>query len=197
MALNDSEMIARSVREPEAFGAIFDRHFDAIAGFCIRRIGVARGEDVAGDVFRWAFEHRQRFDLERGDARPWLFGIASNLVRESLRSAGRQQVAYDRWLGMATDDEIEIASLAAANVDAQDNFSSLVTALRRQPIEEVETLLLFAWEQLTYAQIAATLDIPVGTVRSRIHRIRQRLQESLDDHLVSTECPPNRIGGSL
>jgi hypothetical protein len=53
---------------------------------------------------------------------------------------------------METDDEIDIASLAAANVDAQDNFSSLVTALRCQPIEEVETLLLFAWEQLTYGR---------------------------------------------
>ncbi len=61
---------------------------------------------------------------------------------------------------METDHEIEIASLAAANVDAQDNFSSLITALRRQPIEEVETLLLFAWEQLTYAQIAADTRYP-------------------------------------
>src|ERR1039458_1957328 len=90
MGMNDSEIIERSAHEPEVFGAIFDRHFDAIAGFCIRRVGNTDGEDIAGNVFRWAFENRERFDLAHGDARPWLFSIANNLVREARRSAGRQ-----------------------------------------------------------------------------------------------------------
>lgn len=183
--MNDSQTIARSLDEPEAFGAIFDRHFDAIAGFCVRRIGLSRGEDVAGDVFRWAFENRRRFDLRRNDARPWLFGIASNLVRESLRSAGRQQLAYDRWLTREPRDGTELAAKVAAAVDAEDDFSVVAAALDLQPPEEVETLLLFAWEQLTYSQIAEALAIPVGTVRSRIHRLRQHLKEVLDAPLLS------------
>lgn len=186
--MNDSAIINWSIREPDAFGAIFDRHFDAVAGFCIRRLGLVRGEDVAGDVFRWAFENRRRFDLERADARPWLFGIANNLVREALRSAGRQQLAYDRWLRREWRDGTELAFQVAAAVDAQHDLSAVAAVLDLQPVEEVETLLLFAWEQLTYSQIAEALAVPVGTVRSRIHRVRQRLQEVLDPPLTTSEC---------
>ncbi len=197
MAMNDSKIIVRSLREPEAFGAIFDRHFDSIARFCVRRIGVARGEDIAGDVFRWAFENRQRFDVQHGDARPWLFGVANNLVREALRSAGRQQLAYDRWLTRETEGGTEIALQVAASVDAQQDFSAVAAVLKLQPVEDVETLLLFAWEQLTYAQIAEALRIPVGTVRSRIHRVRQHLQQALEAPLPLSEYSPSTIRGSV
>jgi DNA-directed RNA polymerase specialized sigma24 family protein len=62
MTMTDEEALKQSIREPDLFGLLFSRHFDAIALFCIRRLGVAWGEDVAGDVFRWAFENRTRFD---------------------------------------------------------------------------------------------------------------------------------------
>lgn len=192
--MNDSEIIERSLREPEVFGAIFDRHFDTIAGFCVRRIGVVRGEDVAGDVFRWAFENRRRFDFEHDDARPWLFRIANNLVREALRSAGRQQLAYDRWMRREMRYGTELASQVAVAVDAQHDFSAVAAVLERQPTKEVETLLLFAWEQLSYSQIAEVLAIPVGTVRSRIHRLRQHLQEVLDAPLTISACPMSNLG---
>jgi RNA polymerase sigma-70 factor (ECF subfamily) len=74
-------------------------------------------------------------------------------------------------------------------IDAQHDFSAVAAVLERQSIEEVETLLLFAWEQLTYVQIAEALAIPVGTVRSRIHRVRQHLQEVLDAPLKTSHCP--------
>lgn len=193
--MNDSTVIERSLREPEAFGEIFDRHFDAIVGFCVRRIGAVRGEDVAGDVFRWAFENRRRFDLEHGDARLWLFSIANNLVRESLRSAGRQQLAYGRWLTREMRVGSELAFQVAASVDAQHDLSAVAAVLELQPVEEVETLLLFAWEQLTYSQIAEALAIPVGTVRSRIHRVRQHLHEVLDARTISVSLKSN-LGGS-
>jgi RNA polymerase sigma-70 factor (ECF subfamily) len=197
MAMNDSEIIERSVREPEAFGTIFDRHFDTIARFCVRRIGVIRGEDVAGDVFRLAFENRRRFDLDHDDARPWLFGIANNLVREALRSAGRQQLAYDRWLSREMREGSDLAFQVATAIDAQHEVSAVAAVLDLQPTEEVETLLLFAWEQLTYAQIAEALAIPVGTVRSRIHRLRQRLQEVLEGPLTISACPTSNLGDSV
>jgi RNA polymerase sigma factor (sigma-70 family) len=198
MAMNDSEIIEQSLRSPEAFSAIFDRHFDVIAGFCLRRLDAVRGEDVAGDVFRWAFEHRARFDREHDDARPWLFGIANNLVRQALRSAGRQGLAYNRWLTRETLGEDEIGFQAAATLDAQRDVSLVAAVLNRQPIEEVETLLLYAWEGLTYSQVAEALAIPVGTVRSRIHRLRQRLQEALETSLLnSNEETVHHRGGSI
>lgn len=198
MGMHDSEIIELSLREPEQFGTIFDRHFDAIVGFCVRRLGVARGEDVAGDVFRWAFENRQRFDSEHDDARPWLFGIANNLVRDAFRSAGRQGLAYDRWLTWETGDGSELASQVAAAVDARHDLTVVAAVLELQAVEDVETLLLFAWEELTYAQVAEALAIPVGTVRSRIHRVRHRLQEVLDAPLPVPEVETaNQLGGSL
>ena len=178
--MNDSEVIQRSLREPNAFGEIFERHFDAIASFCVRRIGRDRGEDVAGDVFRWAFEQRHRFDFERDSARPWLYGIANNLVRRELRSAGRQGAAYDRWMVRESIEETDVAPRITVAADAQRDLSDVMAVLKLQPVEEVETLLLYAWEQLTYAEIAEVLSIPVGTVRSRIHRVRQSLFEALD-----------------
>jgi RNA polymerase sigma factor (sigma-70 family) len=196
MAMSDSEIIRRSAGEPEAFGVIFDRHFEAVVGFCVRRIGVGRGEDVAGDVFRWAFENRRRFDLEHHDARPWLFGVANNLVRQALRSSGRQGLAYGRWLATEMGEGIEVESQVAAAVDAQHDFSAVSAVLDRQPIEEVETLLLFAWEGLTYAEVAEALAIPLGTVRSRIHRVRRHIEEALDTPLVISERGHSSPGGS-
>jgi RNA polymerase sigma factor (sigma-70 family) len=196
MTMSDAELINRSFREPEVFGEIFNRHFDVIAGFCVRRIGVVRGEDIAGDVFRWAFENRRRFDLEKGDARPWLYRIANNFVREAIRSAGRQGVAYDRWLTRETRNDTELAFAVAAAIDAQHDLSAVASVLDLQPVEEVETLLLYAWEHLTYSEIAETLAIPVGTVRSRIHRLRQHLNEVLAKPLVISEGPRTRVGDS-
>jgi RNA polymerase sigma factor (sigma-70 family) len=197
MGMNDSEIIERSAHEPEVFGAIFDRHFDAIAGFCIRRVGNTDGEDIAGNVFRWAFENRERFDLAHGDARPWLFGIANNLVREARRSAGRQKLAYDRWTTREVADSTEIASQVAEAVDAQRDLSIVFAVLNQQPIEDVETLLLYAWEQLTYAEIAEALAVPIGTVRSRIHRVRRHIEEVPRVPLLKIQDPNYTAGGSV
>ena len=60
--MTDEEVVDQSMKDPEMFGVLFDRHFDRIARFCTRRVGTVQGEDIAGDVFQWAFENRQRFD---------------------------------------------------------------------------------------------------------------------------------------
>jgi len=195
MSMNDSEIIERSLSSPEAFSLIFDRHFDVINGFCQRRLDDGRGEDVAGEVFRWAFEHRRRFDLEREDARPWLYGIANNLVRQELRSAARRGHAYDRWLTRETLSGDEVASEATAAVDAQRDASVVAAILGRQPEADVETLLLYAWEGLSYPQVAEALAIPVGTVRSRIHRLRLRLYEALATSSVLSNAEAVHSGG--
>lgn len=178
--MSDSEIIQRSIGDPKVFGEIFDRHFDVIASFCVRRLGRTQGEDVAGDVFWWAFEHRHRFNCEHQSARPWLFGVAANLVRRQLRSTGRQEAAYDRLQVRESVERTDVASRVSVAVDAQRDLSDVLSVLRSQPTDEVETLLLYAWEQLSYAETAEALSIPVGTVRSRIHRVRQSLVEALE-----------------
>jgi len=195
--MNDAELIERSGHEPELFGAIFDRHFDVIVRFCVRRLGRARGEVVAGDVFRWAFENRLRFLPSHDDARPWLFGIANNLVREALRSVGRQGLAYDRWLRQEEDDKEELDTHVAASIDAEHDLFAVAAALELQPTEDVETMLRFAWEGLSYAQVGEALSIPVGTVRSRISRVRQHLHDHLGLSLITFDCPKSSQGGSV
>jgi len=95
MESTDGEIVGRSRTEPEAFGEIFDRHFKIVYRFCARRVGSSQSEDLAGDVFRKAFERRELYHTAREDARPWLLAIARNLIRDGLRSHAIRQVAAD------------------------------------------------------------------------------------------------------
>ena len=196
MQANDAQLIEKSIEEPEVFGAIFDRYFTTIYRFCVRRVGAVAGEDLAGDVFRWAFENRHRFDPTTGDCRPWLYRIANNFVRNAVRSSGRQAVAYDRWVVGEGQDSSPLDALVAGGIDADRDLRAVAAALELQPPEEVETLLLFAWDGLAYAEIASVLDIPIGTVRSRISRIRRRLRDVLDTSLLPNSCQDTSLGGN-
>src|SRR3984957_12199206 len=86
----DAELVASSVRDPDAFTQLFERHWEALFRFCQSRAGSA-GEDIAAEAFRVAFDRRRRYDGRYSDARPWLFGIASNLLRDHFRNARREQ----------------------------------------------------------------------------------------------------------
>jgi RNA polymerase sigma-70 factor (ECF subfamily) len=127
-------------------------------------------------VFRRAFEHRRGYDPNYRCCLPWLFGIASNLVRDSRR---RSQ-AYPRQLDdvAATLEVDDFAGSLSSLLDDRQLLREVVVALRRCPEPEVETLLLHVWEHLTYEEIAVALRIPVGTVRSRLNRLRARLERA-------------------
>ncbi|WP_268915968.1 sigma factor, partial [Actinomadura logoneensis] len=92
----DAAVIERSLREPESFAGIFDRYFDAIHGYAARRLGAAAADDVAAETFLVAFDRRGSYDLARPDARPWLYGIASNLIARRHRAEARQYTALAR-----------------------------------------------------------------------------------------------------
>ncbi len=195
MTLSDEEVVEGSLRDPGLFGLVFDRHFNAIAQFCIRRVGGVQGEDLAGDVFMWAFANRHRFDPERGAVRSWLFRVANNEVRHAMRSAGRQSLAYVRWSRGVERQGTDLATEVVSDVDAENDLFAVAAVLDLRPIEEVETLLLFAWEELSYAEIAEVLAVPIGTVRSRINRIRHHLRDVRDAGLVQPERPIHLLGG--
>jgi RNA polymerase sigma-70 factor (ECF subfamily) len=171
--------MAASIEDPARFGEIFDRHAATVQRFLVRRIGDDAADGLLGEVFRIAFERRARFDPAHESARPWLYGIASNLLLKHRRAEARQLRATAR---LAADRTAAGDAAAEGLVDARVLFSSVAEALEALPEGERDALLLFAWEELPYQEIAAALEIPVGTVRSRIHRARKAMRELLAPH---------------
>jgi DNA-directed RNA polymerase specialized sigma24 family protein len=166
----DAVVIERSLSDPGVFGVIFDRHFDAVYGYLARRVGSSRADDLASSTFVVAFERRRDFRAEAGSARPWLFGIATNLLRNEWRAQKRTLAL----LGRLRPREVPGAVSDPAGVSG---VGELVAGL--DPGQR-DVLLLYAWEDLSYEEIAVVLGIPVGTVRSRLARARASLRSLLD-----------------
>src|SRR5450759_986183 len=85
-ARSDAQVIAASRVEPRVFAAVFDRHYDAVHRYLARRVGSDLADDLAADTFTTAFDARRRYDTTHPDARPWLFGIATNILRHHHRA---------------------------------------------------------------------------------------------------------------
>lgn len=171
----DAEIIRRSVEEPRAFEAIFERHAGVILAYARRRVGHAAGEEVASQTFLIAFERRARFDPSFASARPWLLGIATNLLRHHVRDERLHLAA----LGKLGPDTAEDPVGDPDRLDAERLAPALGAALIELSEGDRETFLLVALGELTYHEAALALEIPVGTVRSRVHRARMRLREQL------------------
>ena len=170
---------------PTRFTAIFERHFDAIYSYAARRLGRELADDVSAAVFIEAFAGRTRFDLSQPDARPWLYGIATNLIRRHHRSESRRLKAYARAAGTTAPDALDLDG----RVDAAAAGPQLAAALQALAAPDRDALLLFAWADLSYEAIAIATDVPVGTVRSRIHRARARLRTDLGDGALAPIAP--------
>jgi RNA polymerase sigma factor (sigma-70 family) len=176
--LSDAEVIRSSLAEPDVFVTLFERHFDSIHGYLVRRAGPDSGSDLASEVFVTAFARRSRYDLARPDATPWLYGIAANLLHRRRRNEVRQLRAYART---GVDQ-------ASTNDPAERPDPAVAAALGALKPADRETLLLFAWADLDYDQIAEALRVPVGTVRSRLNRARRQLRTALaDDPILHPE----------
>ena len=174
LSTTDATLIAASLTDGSAFAAVFDRHWGAIHRWCVARAGPA-GEDLAAETFRVAFDERARFDPRYADAAPWLYGIATNLVRRHFREAARRGGTAAAVRGGLHRGRARAASRRARSAPSSPPRCARVAAGDR------DALLLHAWADLTYTEIAAATGVPVGTVRSRIHRARTQLRAHLED----------------
>jgi RNA polymerase sigma factor (sigma-70 family) len=170
----DGDLVARSCTDPAAFVALFERHFDVVYGYLARRVGPALAEELAAETFTTAFEKRRRFDPDVADARPWIFGIAVNLLRTRYRKERRELRALART---GVDPVLGEDQALLEPVERHLAARELAAALARLGAKDREILLLYFWADLSYEAIAVALDIPVGTVRSRLSRARGRLRE--------------------
>jgi RNA polymerase sigma-70 factor (ECF subfamily) len=173
---SDDEVIGRSLDEPEAFGLIYDRHAPTVLRFLGRRVGAEVAEGLVGEVFRIAFERRRTFDASRTSALPWLYGIGANLLLKHRRAEARRLRASAR---MAAAPGTADRRASAAALDARLLFPRVADAIEALPDGERQALLLYAWEDLSYQSVAEALELPIGTVRSRLNRARAQLRERL------------------
>jgi RNA polymerase sigma factor (sigma-70 family) len=173
----DADDISASIGDPERFGGVFERNFEVVRRYAARRLGMRQADDVAAETFARAFRSRATFQAGRGSSvRAWLFGFAVNIVREHERSAWRQGRAYERFptgRGEADDHTDEIA-------DRLVSYARIEAALRDLSPEASDLLLLVAGIGLSYQEVAAALDIPVGTVKSRVSRARAQVVSRLE-----------------
>jgi RNA polymerase sigma-70 factor (ECF subfamily) len=174
---SDTELIARSVTDPEVFAGLFDRHAVSVHRYLGRRVGDL-ADDLLSETFLIAFRRRSSYRPEHVEVRPWLIGIATNVVHGHRRSEQRRYRALARasaeppQTGSATDESHD-------RVVAESMRAPLAAALAGLKDRDRDVLLLFAWEQLSYEEIAAVLDVPVGTVRSRLNRARRQTRAAL------------------
>jgi len=173
----DAAVIEQSWTQPERFAAIFERYFAAVHQYLARRVGDKAADDLAAEVFVAAFAQRQRYDLARDCARPWLYGIATHMIGTHRRQEQRYYRALARSRGRDTSpsEEDRIADRASAAAAGP----ALAAALAALDTGDRDVLLLTALAGLDYQEVAQALGIPYGTVCSRLNRARRLLRAAL------------------
>lgn len=172
---DDALIIGASLEEPYRFEEIFDRHYQTVRRYAQRAVGPDAGEEVAAQAFLEAFAHRERFDAAYSSARPWLLGIATNLIRHHARS---ERVHWTALRRMTVErDEEDPAN--EDGLDAARTAPAIVAALATLAQSDRDAFLMYALGELTYPEVAEAMGIPVGTVRSKIFRVRRVLRERL------------------
>jgi RNA polymerase sigma-70 factor (ECF subfamily) len=174
---DDARVIADSLVQPEIFGELYHRHAPAISRYAARRLGADAAEDITADTFLSAFRTRARYDLTRPNAQPWLYGIAANLIGKRRRS----EVQALRTLARTGQDPVvdSWSDRCDSRLTAQASQAALAEALANLSAGDRQVLLLIAWSDLNYQEVAEALSIPVGTVRSRLNRARRKVRHAL------------------
>ena len=175
---DDATLIQLSQHDPEQFTVLFYRHAPYIQRYVTRRLGQDAADDIVAETFLLAFRQRDSYHGDRADARPWLYGIATNLIGRQRRAEIRQYRALSRT---GADPVLEpFTDRVDDQISAQADSRRLAAVLARLPTDLRDTLLLVAWGDLSYEQAAAALGVPVGTVRSRVSRARAKLRRAID-----------------
>lgn len=177
--LTDLELWKRTTSgEEAAFSELFDRHAQKIYNYCFRcTANWAAAEDLTSATFLEAWRRRSEVILERDSLRPWLLGVATNLIRNAQRTNRRHAQALGR-LGLGDAVQPDHADEAISRTDDERQMAVVLEEIDQLPIEEREVIALCIFAECSYEQAATSLSIPVGTVRSRLNRARRRLRET-------------------
>jgi RNA polymerase sigma-70 factor (ECF subfamily) len=166
------------VPDPADLAGLFDRYGSELLRYCARRVGPDHAEDVVADTFLTAHANFRAYDASRSAPLPWLYGIATNLLRRHGRDEVQAYRAFAR-AGRTVHRGSDDWDRAAERVDAFRARTGLAKALASLSRKQRDVLLLFAVAQLEYDEIAVALGMPVGTVRSTLHRARVKVRSAL------------------
>ncbi|MER5596113.1 RNA polymerase sigma factor [Streptomyces sp. NPDC002265] len=193
---SDASVVEKSWETPDVFAVLFDRYADDIHRYVARRLGVDAADDLMAETFVIAFQQRRRYDLTQTQARPWLYGIATNLVGRHRRVEARRLRALSRAASLAADGgnaENEPMEDRVVERDSVERAARVLAgALAGLPARHRDVFLLAAWGGLDYAETARSLGIPVGTVRSRLHRARAQLRRSIGTQDALRAAAPHK-----
>jgi len=180
VAIDDAAAIKDSIRRPERFAILYDRYMAEIYRYLAGRLGTEAADDLAAETFLVAFRKRRTFDPARGGVRPWLYGIATNLVAQHRRGLSRMLAAFRR-VPVADPSEVGPEDRVPTKVDAAGVRGPLAAAIAGLPAGDRDVLLLIALAGLTYQEVAESLGIPYGTVGSRLNRARRKVRAVLGE----------------
>jgi RNA polymerase sigma-70 factor, ECF subfamily len=166
------------LRTPDGFGTLFERHGRAIYNYCFRRTADwAAAEDLTSVVFLEVWRRRDRVLIHDESALPWLYGVATNMLRNRGRSLRRHRAALGR---LPRDREPDFAEDAVERLDDEARMRRVHESYRQLPRRDQDVLALCVWSELSYEEAAVALEVPVGTVRSRLARARTRLRDEVE-----------------
>ena len=175
--------------DPSAFGALFERHSDAVYNHCFRRTGSwEAAEDLASVVFLEAWRRRRDVSLSGESILPWLLAVANNVVRNRDRSLRRHRRLLAKLPAAVVAPDP--AEEAVSRVDDERAMRRVLQVFTRLLPDEQDVLALCVWAGLSYTDAAVALGIPVGTVRSRLSRAREHLRR-----LAGLEADAGQTGG--
>ncbi|OZV77650.1 hypothetical protein CA850_21990 [Micromonospora echinospora] len=161
--------------DPADLAGMFERYARDLLRYCTRRVGEQLAEDVVAETFLIAYERRDRYDRARGELLPWLYGIATNLLRRHRRT----EIRALRLAARAGPEVEGPLRRTAERVDAERAVARLSAVLAGLPRRQRDVLFLYAVAELEYAEIATALDIPLGSVQSALHRARSKVRAAL------------------
>jgi RNA polymerase sigma factor (sigma-70 family) len=178
---DDAGFMAASIEQPEAFAVVYDRHAASLYHYARRRLGADLAEDVVADAMLTAFRKREHYDTTSPDARPWLFGI---LTREISRRRRDERARFRALARLGPSDHTDLGAIdqVTAAIVAGAARGPLAEALAALASRDRDVLLLVAWADLSYQEVADALHVPIGTVRSRLNRARRRVRAVMPAH---------------
>ena len=179
----DHDLLSAWAAGDKTAGALLvERHYDTVSRFFANKAGDA-AEDLAQRTFLACIERTSTW-RKSGSMRAFLLGVARNVLFEHIRS----NVRHGKGVDFGTQSIVDLSPGASTLVEQHAEQRQLLLAIQRIPLESQLILEMYYWEDLSVEELAEVLEIPVGTVKSRLHRAREQLREALAEIPTTSEA---------